>query len=162
MVVAVAFALVSCGGQGKDNDYSNNRGTESKGSGDSVDSQAPASREVLDKNLERIVGTWELASVKDGGKNVSNTDTVGRFDRIVFTISNKYKAYSRSEQIDSGTFTMNENHSLIYLQTGTGSGTSPWSVSLNEESNVMTMRAARNADTSGKSYAYTYNKTANQ
>lgn len=143
------------GAQDKDkNDYSNNRDKENR----REKSDPPAEHPTLVKFIQRIQGSWELEAVYDGQKEVSGNDTVATAQEIVFTRENKYKRYSNNEQIDSGVFTMNENHSLVYLESKSGNETSAWTVTLNDQNDSMTMQQTQSTAAHGKQFRFVYRK----
>jgi hypothetical protein len=125
--------------------------------------EIPAQQPTLIKHIQRIVGTWELTAVYDGNKDITGNDTVGSEDQqIEFTRDAKYKRYTSGEEIDSGVFTMNENHSLVYLESKTGGETTSWVVDLNDQNNMMTMQSAQSTAAHGKRFKFTYRKKAEQ
>jgi hypothetical protein len=159
-VAAVCMVFISAmtiAQEKDDNDYSNNRGTKNP------KTEAPAHHPTLIKHIKRIVGVWELESVYDGKKDITDNDTVGAIEQIEFTIENKYKRYTKNEQIDSGVFTMNENHSLVYLESKTGGETTSWSIGLNDDNNSMTMQPARVSNAAqGKQFKFVYRRKSDQ
>lgn len=154
-----AVLMFMCGGllaqdtELKDSNKSKNR---------DQDKNIPAEQPTLVKHIQRIVGTWELTAVHDGNKDITGNDTVGADQTIEFTSDAKYKRYTKSEEIDSGVFTMNENHSLVYLESKSGGQISSWSVSLNDQNNALTMQPAQSTAVHGKRFKFTYRKKAGE
>lgn len=124
--------------------------------------QVPAEQPALIKHIQRIVGVWELSAVFDGNKDITGNDTVGADQEIEFTRDAKYKRYTKGEEIDSGVFTMNENHSLVYLESKTGGETTSWSVDLNDQNNALSMQPAQSTAAHGKRFKFVYRKKSDQ
>lgn len=159
IIAGCVFGLsLTAAAQDKDeNDYSNNRDKESP----REKTDPPAQHPTLVKFIQRIQGSWELTAVYDGQKEISGNDTVATTQEIVFTRENKYKRYSNNEQIDSGVFTMNENHSQIYLESKSGNETSAWIVTLNDQNDSMTMQQSQSTAAHGKQFRFVYRKKSN-
>jgi hypothetical protein len=55
----------------------NNEYKKKEGKQRDRENQIPAKESTPIKNIERIVGTWEVSAVYNGNKDITNTDTVG-------------------------------------------------------------------------------------
>ena len=152
--IVTGFSLTSCQQRTDENDTSNNSGTDS-----TENVIPPAQHPTVTKNIQRIQGTWELVSATENGKEVTNNSSANIPDKLIFSRQNKYKRFMKDQQIDSGTFTMNENHSRVFLQSRTGGGTSDWAVVINDQNNEMTMQHAGDSAVD-KKMKMTYRKTA--
>jgi hypothetical protein len=139
-----SFAALAQG----DNDYTNNRKNKNTG--------APAKQEPTEKIIERIVGTWEVDRIYKGNKDISNTDTVGSNQTLVFDTELKYVSYSENEKIDSGKYRLNENHSILYLESASGGEPHEWRVGFT--GNGMTLQPIGNSPHAAN-FKYFYNKT---
>jgi hypothetical protein len=124
--------------------------------------EIPAQQPTVIKHIQRIVGTWELTAVYDGNKDITGNDTVGADQQIEFTRDAKYKRYTKGEEIDSGVFTMNENHSLVYLESRSDNETTSWTVDLNDQNNVMAMQSAQSTAAHGKRFKFVYRKKSEE
>jgi hypothetical protein len=120
--------------------------------------EVPAQQPTVIKHIQRIIGTWELTAVYDGNKDITGNDTVGSDQQIEFTRDAKYKRYTKGEEIDSGVFTMNENHSLVYLESRSANETTSWAVDLNDQNNVMAMQSTQSTAAHGKRFKLVYRK----
>lgn len=116
-------------------------------------------KKTPEKIIEHIVGTWEVEGIYKGKKDISNTDTVGANQTITFDREAKYVSYSANERIDSGTYRLNENHSLLYLESSTGQEPSEWKVSFTN--NGMTLQP-RETYPHAESFRYVYTRKSNE
>lgn len=155
-IIFLSLALCICTfnvGAQDDNDYSNNRGKK-KRNAEAIHSE----KEPVTKIIAAIVGTWEVTSIFNGDKDISNTDTVGTNQRIEFDREAKYISYSGNEQIDSGTYRLNENHAILYLESATGQQPSEWNVTLSN--NNLTLQPRGAATSHAQNFRYVYARTA--
>lgn len=143
---ALSFNLIAQ----DDNDYSNNRGKK-KRSAEAVHSE----KEPPTKIIAAIVGTWDVEGIFKGDKDISNTDTVGTNQRIEFDREAKYISYSGNERIDSGTYRLNENHAILYLESATDQEPSEWNVTLSNNSLTLQPRGAATSHAQSFKYIYT-------
>ncbi len=109
------------------------------------------------KNIEKVVGIWEASGIYKDGRDISNTDTVGLNTTFEFTRENKYISYSNNERIDSGAFKLNENHSLLYLESAAGHEVSEYKVSFSNDQ--MTLQpSSESADANAQKFRYVYQR----
>ena len=132
-----------------DNDYSNNRGKKKRNEG-SINTK----QETPVKVIEFIIGTWDIAAVYKNSKNITNEDTLIGLSQIRFNRENQYTAYHEGQEVDSGTFRLNENHSILYLESRDGSEPQSWNVSF--ENNMMTLQPGETANAFDRSFRYVY------
>jgi hypothetical protein len=118
--------------------------------------RAPAKQEPTEKIVEHIVGTWQVDKVYKGNKDISNTDTVGSNQTLVFDTELKYVRYSNNEKIDSGLYRLNENHSILYLESASGGEPSEWRVGFT--GNGMILQPRENSPHAAN-FKYFYTKT---
>lgn len=111
------------------------------------------------KNIEKIVGEWEVTSVLNGSKNITDTDTAQLNRSFVFTRENKYISYSNNEQIDSGAFKLNEVQNVVYLESATGNDVAEYRVRFDD--NTMTLEPMENADANAQRFRYVYTRKSN-
>jgi hypothetical protein len=116
-------------------------------------------KKTPEKIIEHIVGTWEVEGIYKGNKDISNTDTVGVNSTIIFDREAKYISYSGNEQIDSGRYRLNENHSILYLESAAGQEPSEWKVSFNN--NGMTLQP-KETYPHAESFRYLYTRKSNE
>ncbi len=111
-------------------------------------------RETPVKVIEFIVGTWEIQSVYKNQKNITNADTLVSFTRIRFNRENQYRAFHDEQDVDSGTFRLNETHSVLYLESADGGEPQSWNVSFH--GNTMILQPAETANAFDRSFRYVY------
>ncbi len=105
-----------------------------------------------DKNIETILGTWKVQKIMSGNTEVAKNPTSGHW--IEFRNDGKYVHQSTS--LDSGSFRMNENHSVLYLESQAHAGEAgksnivEWNISLKDD--ALTMQQKTN-EKKGKSHA---------
>mgnify|MGYP003575669013 CR=1 FL=1 len=134
-----------------DNDYSNNRKKEK-----SNENANNTKQETPVKVIEFIIGTWDIAAVYKNNKNITNEDTLVGLSQIRFNGENQYTAYHEGQEVDSGTFRLNENHSILYLESRDGSEPQSWDVSF--ENNTMTLQPGQTANAFDRSFRYVYTR----
>jgi hypothetical protein len=116
-------------------------------------------KKTPEKIIEHIVGTWEVEGIYKGKKDISNTDTVGSNRTITFDREAKYISYSGNEKIDSGTYSLNENHYLLYLESAGGGAPSEWKISFSN--NGMTLQPNATYP-HAESFRYFYTRKSNE
>src|SRR5688572_30231775 len=115
-----------------DNDYTNNRGNKKKQNDDAINTK----QKTPVKIIEYIVGTWEVEGIYKDKKDISNTDTVGSNQIIEFDREGRYVSRSGNEKLDSGIYRLNENHSILYLESQTGEEPVEWKVSFSQDGDM--------------------------
>lgn len=116
----------------------------------------PANNETPTKNIEKVVGVWEVTGIFKGTKDITDTDTVGLNRSFEFTRENKYISYSDREQIDSGVFKLNEVQNTIYLESAGGSEVAEYKIRF--DNNTMTLQPAQSADAHAQRFKYVYTR----
>lgn len=116
----------------------------------------PANNETPVKNIEKVIGVWEVTGIFKGNKDITNTDTVALNNTFDFTSENKYLSYSNNERIDSGAFKLNENHSLLYLESANGHQITEYKVSFVNDQ--MTLQPAESASAHAQRFKYVYRR----
>jgi hypothetical protein len=122
-------------------------------------SDVPANNETPTKNIEKVVGVWDVTGIFKGTKDITNTDTVGLNRSFEFTRENKFISYSENEQIDSGTFKLNEVQNSIYLESAGGSEVAEYKIRF--DGNTMTLQPAESADAHAQRFRYVYTRKRN-
>jgi hypothetical protein len=102
---------------------------------------------------EIIVGTWQVDEIFKGKKDISNTDTIYN-ETLIFDNEGKYVTHG-SEKIDSGLYRLNENHSILYLESETEKSTTEWSISFSKGGMTLQPRTAHAQTTPNFKYTYT-------
>jgi hypothetical protein len=144
----------SFGQERGDTDYTNNR-TKGKGK---KESQVNTKQKTPVKIIQYIPGTWEVEQVLRGQKDVSETDTLAKNQRLEFNREGRYMSYSGTEMIDSGAYRLNEDHAILYLQSDVEEKTSEWNVWFDKSGN---MTLIPKDPLKGETLSYTYRRTAN-
>lgn len=106
------------------------------------------------KIIEFIVGIWDIASVYKNDRNITGADTLVGFTRIRFNRENQYRTFRNGEEIDSGTFRLNENHSILYLESAFGGEPATWNVAF--DGNLMSLVPGGTTSAFSKSFRYVY------
>ncbi|HEY0655090.1 MAG TPA: hypothetical protein VGD65_18270 [Chryseosolibacter sp.] len=119
----------------------------------------PVNNETPTKNIEKVVGVWEVTGIFKGNKDITNTDTVGLNRSFEFTRENKYISYSDSEQIDSGAFKLNEVQNVIYLESASGNEVVEYKIRFDD--NTMTLQPSESADAHAQRFRYVYTRKRN-
>ena len=95
-----------------------------------------------DKKIETILGTWKVQKILSGKTEVAKNPTSGHW--IEFRADGKY--VNNAVSIDSGSYRLNENHSLLYLESQLHASATPkiveWTISLDD--NTLTMQQKAN------------------
>lgn len=96
-----------------------------------------------DKKFETILGTWKVQKILSGKTEVARNPTSGHW--IEFRADGTY--VNNATSVDSGSYRLNENHSLLYLESRShdGAGNSAkiveWTISLSDNSLTMQQKA---------------------
>jgi hypothetical protein len=123
---------------------------------DKNDKDAPVNNPTPVKIIEKVVGTWEASGIFNGNKNVTDTDTVGLNRSFEFTRENKYLSYSDREQIDSGTYKLNEVQNILYLESAAGNEVVEYNVSFDDE--TMTLQPTQSSAANSQRFRYVYTR----
>lgn len=118
----------------------------------------PVNNSTPTKNIEKVVGTWEASGIFNGAKDITDTDTVGLNRTFEFTRENKFLSYSDREQIDSGTFKLNEVQNTLYLESAGGNEVAEYKVRFDD--NTMTLQPTQSADANAQRFRYVYTRKA--
>lgn len=102
---------------------------------------AQNSKSLPAKNIEKIVGTWKIQKILSGKTEVAKNPTSGQW--IQFRSDGKY--VNKAAAIDSGSYRMNEMHSILYLESQVNGPTDKrdakktveWSVSFKDDTMTM-------------------------
>jgi hypothetical protein len=148
-IVLVAFVL----GAFTQNAMAQENQKEGKEYSNKEKADVPTNNETPTKNIEKVVGVWEVTGIFKGTKDITNTDTVGLNRSFEFTRENKYLGYSDNEQIDSGAFKLNEVQNSIYLESAGGAEVTEYKIRF--DGNTMTLQPSGDADAQRFRYVYT-------
>jgi hypothetical protein len=116
---------------------------------------AQQQKSINDKSIERIVGTWKIQKILSGKTEVAKNPTSGQW--IEFRGDGKY--VNNASSIDSGSYRLNENHSVLYLESqvhASSDKSNPkriveWEITLDND--LLTMQQRGNEKTGKKSHA---------
>ena len=150
-ILLFAFALSAFGhiAMAQEDEKNRDRAARDKG-------QAPVNNETPTKNIEKVVGVWEVSAIYKGTKNITNTDTLGLNRSFEFTRENKFIGYSDNEQIDSGYFKLNEVQNVIYLESAGGADVIEYKIRF--DNNTMTLQPTESADAHAQRFRYVYTR----
>ncbi len=155
-IILFAFACACTSYEASAQREDNAQGQDKKKYSVKDKSDVPVNNETPVKNIEKVVGVWEVTAIYKGAKNITNTDTVGLNRSFEFTRENKYISYSDREQIDSGTFKLNEVQNVIYLESASGNDVVEYKLRFDE--NTMTLQPSESADANAQRFRYVYTK----
>lgn len=149
VLVGVALSVFSYSATAQENQKENKYSNKDK-------SDVPVNNETPTKNIEKVVGVWEVTGIFKGTKDITDTDTVGLNRSFEFTRENKYISYSDSEQIDSGAFKLNEVQNTIYLESASGNEVAEYKIRF--DNNTMTLQPSQSADAHAQRFKYVYTR----
>jgi hypothetical protein len=152
LITAMCFLSTGLYAQ-KDNDY-----TKKEKSKKEREEAINTNKKTPVKIIEHIVGTWQVDGIYKGNKDISDSDTVGLQQVIEFNREGRYVSHSGSEKIDSGSYRLNENHALLYLESETGEAPKEWNVSFAREG-MMTLQP-KGSSAHAQSFKYVYTRTS--
>lgn len=114
-----------------------------------------------DKFIEMIVGTWKLDRIVDAnqrGRRSRNTgdETNNSMQIMEFKRNARYTMNSATNAVDSGSYRLNEQHGILYLESDQHTDPSEWAISIKK--NVLTL-AGRNGTQPDARYKYIYIRT---
>jgi hypothetical protein len=130
----------------------------------SIQAQDNKGKKVTKKLISEVVGKWQLEQTVDvQKKNAIRKDTLG-FDWIEFGEDGKYSLGSAGqngtvEAIDSGSYRLNEQSGVLYLETTSDDGSvsqipSEWSIAIKENK----MKLSGRGNDHARKYEYQYQK----
>ena len=76
---------------------------------------AQRSNEVPEKAIESIIGKWQLQKVYAGSREITANPNSENRSWIEFNADGTYN--QQSEDTDRGSYRLNENHSVLYLES---------------------------------------------
>ena len=74
---------------------------------------AQDAKQVPDKIIDKIVGVWKIQKITSGKEEIAKNPTSGQW--IEFRSDGTY--LDQSTSIDSGSYRINENSSIVYLES---------------------------------------------
>ena len=77
---------------------------------------AQKANDVPDKTIKNILGKWQLQKVYAGSREITTNPNSESPSSIEFNEDGTY--VQQSETTDRGSFRLNENHSILYLESG--------------------------------------------
>jgi hypothetical protein len=115
------------------------------------------------KFVELIAGSWKLQKIVDE-QNSKNQENVGKtpdngqngMEMLEFTVENRYKVNNSTNAIDSGSFRVNEQHGILYMESDQDDITpTEYKMTINGDQLTLT---GRDRDAKNR-YKYVYAKT---
>ena len=102
-------------------------------------------KKVPDKIIDKIVGVWKIQKITDGKEEVAKNPTSGQW--IEFRSDGTY--LNQSTSLDSGSYRINENSSIVYLESVVNDDSSKkstkmiteWTVAFANEGMIMQRRS---------------------
>ena len=76
---------------------------------------AQRSNDVADKAIESIVGKWQLQKVYAGSREITSNPNAENSSWIEFNADGTYRR--ESEESRQASYRLNENHSVLYLES---------------------------------------------
>jgi hypothetical protein len=111
----------------------------------------PAKNKSSVKLIEYIVGTWKVNGMYNGSKNVSETAKSSLGQVINFNREGRFVSHSNNEKIDSGAYRLNEDQSILYLESASGGKPTEWNIWFKK--NIMNLQQ-KNAPANTIKYIY--------
>ena len=121
---------------------------------------AQDAKQVPDKIIDKIVGVWKIQKITAGKEEVAKNPTSGQW--IEFRSDGTY--LNQSTSIDSGSYRINENSSIVYLESlvnddpskNTTKMVTEWTVAFANEGMIMQRRSTGKREHADKmKYFYT-------
>lgn len=106
---------------------------------------AQDAKQVPDKIIDKIVGVWKIQKITAGKEEIAKNPTSGQW--IEFRSDGTY--LNQSTSIDSGSYRINENSSIVYLESlvnndpskNTTKMVTEWTVAFANEGMIMQRRS---------------------
>lgn len=113
------------------------------------------------KVIERIAGTWKLQQIVDDNKKATGSqqhpDTRSNaFQMLEFAPDGRYKSSNGTQAVDSGSYRINEEHALLYLESDAHQDPSEWLITFGRDKRL-TLQAR--GDARHKGFRYVYQQT---
>jgi hypothetical protein len=126
--------------------------------------RAQDSKQTPDKVIDKIVGAWKIQKITSGKEEVAKNPTSGQW--IEFRSDGTY--LNQSAPIDSGSYRINENQSIVYFESAVNKDPSKkstniiteWSIAFTDEGMTMQRRTTRKREQADK-MKYYYTKVGN-
>jgi len=121
---------------------------------------AQDAKQVPDKIIDKIVGVWKIQKITSGKEEIAKNPTSGQW--IEFRSDGTY--LNQSTSIDSGSYRINENSSIVYLESlvnddpskNTTKMVTEWTVAFANEGMIMQRRSTGKREHADKmKYFYT-------
>ena len=121
---------------------------------------AQDAKQVPDKIIDKIVGVWKIQKITAGKEEIAKNPTSGQW--IEFRSDGTY--LNQSTSIDSGSYRINENSSIVYLESlvnddpskNTTKMVTEWTVAFANEGMIMQRRSTGKREHADKmKYFYT-------
>lgn len=162
IIWSIALALVVGFAYGQENEESNSR------------QHAPA-----EKFIEQIAGSWRLQRIVDeekgskpsanqgnkkdknsqqqgSGSTQAKTEGTNAMQTLEFNINGRYKMNSAVNSLDSGSYRLNEQHGILYMESDNDDITpSEWAITMQNEQLTL---VGRGEDAESR-YKYVYQKS---
>lgn len=114
------------------------------------------------KNIGQIAGSWKLQRIVDDEQKKKNQKPEAQSNQgnnamqmLEFQPDGRYKMNNATAAIDSGSYRINEQTNVLYLESDQASSLSEWNIALQNKRLVLTGRDGQ-AD---RRYQYVYEKT---
>lgn len=120
---------------------------------------AQSAKDMKVKMIDRILGTWKITKIYDGKKEIAPSDSTAH--QFIFNQEGHYKTTVGKSTIDSGSYRVNENTSLLYLENrknimpGSTPAQDTWKVSFTNDTMTMLGQGTGHA----KRFKYVFIKT---
>ena len=127
--------------------------------------RAQDSKQTPDKIIDKIVGAWKIQKITSGKEEVTKNPTSGQW--IEFRSDGTYLNHSTS--IDSGSYRINENQSIVYLESLVNKDpakestkmVSEWSIAFTDAGMIMQRRSTGKKEHADK-MKYHYSKVGDE
>ena len=127
--------------------------------------RAQDSKQTPDKVIDKIVGAWKIQKITSGKEEVAKNPTSGQW--LEFRSDGTY--LNNSTSIDSGSYRINENQSIVYFESvvnkdaskNTTNTITEWSIAFTNDGMIMQRRSTGKREHADK-MKYFYSKVGDE
>ena len=127
--------------------------------------RAQDSKQTPDKIIDKVVGAWKIQKITSGKEEVAKNPTSGQW--LEFRSDGTY--LNNSTSIDSGSYRINENKSIVYFESVVNKDPSKkstnmateWSITFTDEGMIMQRSGTGKREHADK-MKYYYTKVGNE
>jgi len=112
-------------------------------------------KKAAEKLFSDLIGTWRIQTIYDGQKDITKNDSTS-VQWLQFTEDGRYRSQAGKQALDSGSYRVNENHHILYLQSDTDKDNpAEWQVEFKDSTMILSGKGTPHA----AQFRYVYIKT---